>query len=177
MKPVEILTEESAKGGFERFKFAIRKVKELSMHSLLMVAQRKCIIILFFFNNVFIAAEDSSSMETANALSALLRYVPSLLYVPHKAEFFSPVSRVPISGGLEIWHGYHQSVKAIMAGHLGVNVDIAVAVFRKGGMSVIDYLLDVAGLNNPNDIARKSPRELLKYLKSIELVAKFLMVL
>lgn len=116
------------------------------------------------------ASEDSSTLETSNALSVLLRYVPSLLYVPHKSEFFSPVSRTSISGGLEIWRGYHQSLRALMAVHLGVNVDIASAVFRKGGMTVIEYLMEVAGLRNPADIARMNARELTKHLKSNELM-------
>lgn len=157
LEPAVILTEMTARrGGFERLKFSLKYVKDLSLAGLMSVALGN-------------AAEDASTLETSNMLSVLLRYVPSLLYVPHKNEFFSPVNRRQISGGLEIWRGYHQSVRAIQARHLGVNVDIASAIFRSGGMSVLNYLQEVANLR-PNDIGNMRPRELLKLLKNVMVV-------
>jgi eukaryotic translation initiation factor 2C len=42
-----------------------------------------------------------------------------------------------------------------MAGHLGINVDIACAVFRKGGIPLMDLALEVTGARNMDDLARR----------------------
>lgn len=114
-----------------------------------------------------IGSESENFLSASNALSVALRYVPSILYVPVFNEFYSPVSRVPITGGLEVWRGYHQSVRVLMAGHLGINVDIASTVMRKGGITLIDYILEVKKLRSPNDIGRIPASDLNKLLKSI----------
>lgn len=41
-----------------------------------------------------------------------------------------------------------------MSGHLGINVDIASTVFRKGSISVIDYLFELLGCRNIQDLER-----------------------
>ncbi len=43
---------------------------------------------------------------------------------------------------------------AQMGGHLGINVDIASAVFRQGPMDLIDYLLKVMNARDVRDIER-----------------------
>jgi eukaryotic translation initiation factor 2C len=57
-------------------------------------------------------------------------------------------------GGLEIWRGYHQSVRGMMAGHLGINIDLASCVFRKGGISVLEFLCEVLQARDANDLGR-----------------------
>lgn len=93
-----------------------------------------------------------------------------MLYTPVGGEFYSPISRTPISGGLEVWRGYHQSVRAMMAGHLGINVDIASTVFRKGGITLIEYILEVTRGRDANDIARMSKNDLAKIVKGVNVV-------
>jgi eukaryotic translation initiation factor 2C len=114
---------------------------------------------------ICLASETENVLHASSALSVALRHVPSMLYTPVGSEFYSPISRTPISGGLEVWRGFHQSVKALMAGHLGINVDIASTVFRKGAISLIDYILEVGGVRDVNDISRMRKEELLKVVK------------
>ena len=96
------------------------------------------------------------TLHGETALSVLLRHVPSMLFTPIGPNFFTPKDRQPITGGLEIWHGYHQSVRPMQNGKLGVNIDLAAASFVKGDISVIDYLMESLGVSNPNDLASNS---------------------
>ena len=75
------------------------------------------------------------------------------------------LGRTPIANGLEVWRGFHQSTKALLAGHLGINVDVASTVFRTGSITVLEYLCKVFNLRSEQDIARISFPELLKALK------------
>jgi eukaryotic translation initiation factor 2C len=150
LKPCLVLDENSASGSFEKISVNIRQVSEVDLHNLILYAQGK-------------RQEDESITHASTALSVALRHVPSMLYVPVGSNFFSPEGRSPISGGLEVWRGFHQSVRAMQAGHLGINIDVASTVFRKGGMTAIDYLIevcdlrDVSGINNaPADVINRA---------------------
>lgn len=112
--------EKSKLGETEKFKIVIRKVATLNFHELLQFAQGK-------------GMETDNVLNLNNTLSIVLRHVPSMLFTPVQQNFFTPEGiiiilnkgRIPMMGGLEIWRGYHQSVKAMMAGHLGINIDLA----------------------------------------------------
>jgi eukaryotic translation initiation factor 2C len=115
--------------------------------------------------------EDSEVSTAMMTLSVYLRYLPSLLYVAVGTNFFVPDGRIPISGsGLEIWRGTHQSFKSLLSGHLGINVDLASAVFLKGGISLIDYILEANGLRSPKEIANLSRNALLKTLNGVSVI-------
>lgn len=157
IQPAVVMTEQTAKGGFEKVDITIKRVASINMHELLLYASGK-------------SRETENVMHATGALSVALRHVPSMLYTPVGGEFYSPISRTPITGGLEVWRGYHQSVRAMMAGHLGINVDIASTIFRKGGISLIEYILEVTGGRDVNDIARMNKNELSKIIKGVNVV-------
>ncbi|KAH9251607.1 hypothetical protein BASA81_010516 [Batrachochytrium salamandrivorans] len=96
----------------------VRKVGRINFHDLLMFTSGR-------------GAETESVMQASTVLAVLIRHVPSMLFTPVGANFFTPEGRKPITGGLEVWRGYHQSVRSMMAGHLGINIDVASTVFRK----------------------------------------------
>lgn len=98
----------------------------------------------------------------------MINYIPSVLYTPvNSSTFFSPIGRTPIAGGLEVWRGFHQSVKCLLAGHLGINVDVASTIFRAGAISLLDYACKVLNLRGTQDLSRISADVLNKALKGI----------
>jgi eukaryotic translation initiation factor 2C len=67
--------------------------------------------------------------DTIMALDVAFRHLPSTLYTPVGRNFFSPENAMRISGGAELWSGFHQAVRP--AGNaLVLNVDLA----GRGGM-------------------------------------------
>lgn len=133
--------EVSKEGETEKFKIVMRKVNTVSFHELMLFATGK-------------GQETDNVLHSTNILSVVLRHVPSMLFTPVGQNFFTPEGRIPMFGGLEIWRGYHQSVKAMMAGHLGINIDLASCVFRKGGISALDFLCEVLQVRDANELAR-----------------------
>jgi eukaryotic translation initiation factor 2C len=138
----------------EKVQVTMKRVTSINVGRLLQFAQGKC-------------SEDDSVLQAYQCLQVALRHVPSLLFVPVQSNFFTPEGRTPISGGLEIWRGYHQSVRAMMAGHLGINIDLASTVFRAGGISLIDYIIKVVGCRGPSEISSIKFDVLNKALKGI----------
>ncbi|KAH6601413.1 hypothetical protein BASA61_001975 [Batrachochytrium salamandrivorans] len=108
----------------EVMKIVVRQVARINFHDILMFTSG-------------VAPETESVMHASVALAVLIRHVPSMLFTPVGANFFTPEGRKPIGGGLEIWRGYHQSIRSMMVGHLGINIDVASTVFRKGEISVM----------------------------------------
>ena len=58
-------------------------------------------------------------------------------------NFFTSDGAVDISSGLEVWQGYHQSVRPAKKGVL-LNIDVLASAFHKE-ISVLDYLKEVTG--------------------------------
>jgi eukaryotic translation initiation factor 2C len=54
-----------------------------------------------------------------------------------------------------------------MAGHLGVNIDIAASVFLRGGMTLIDYVLEITGARNISEFEGPKKDRLIRDLKGI----------
>ncbi|KAJ3169190.1 hypothetical protein HDU88_000986 [Geranomyces variabilis] len=116
------------KGGGKRTEevaIHIKKVAQVDFHSLMQFIAKR-------------GPENEASLHTVTAFTAVLRHVPGMTFVTAGANFYSPEDRTHISGGLEIWRGYHQSIRVLMAGHLGVNVDVAATVFRQGGVTLLE---------------------------------------
>jgi eukaryotic translation initiation factor 2C len=157
LQPVKILTESSAVGAHQKISVKISQVSQVDFHNLLLYAQGKSI-------------NSDSVTHACTALSAALRYVPSLLYVSIGSNFFSSHGCTDINGGLQVWRGYHQSVRVLMAGHLGINVDVASSVFRKGGITLIEYLYDVFGVRDVQDILRQPPDAINRMIKGVNVV-------
>jgi eukaryotic translation initiation factor 2C len=93
----------------ETFKVTLKKSATMQMHSLLLFTQKK-------------AQETEEVLHALTCLSTVLLHLPSMMYTNIGSNCFTPQNKTPISGGLEIWRGYHQSIRAMMAGHLGINV-------------------------------------------------------
>lgn len=47
----------------------------------------------------------------------------------------------------------HQSIKSLMAGHLGINVNVASTVFRKGCIPVLEFLCEALGVRNAHELS------------------------
>ena len=54
-----------------------------------------------------------------------------------------------------------------MAGHLGVNIDIAASVFLRGGMTLIDYILEITGARNISEFEGPKRDSLIRDLKGV----------
>ncbi|KAI8898406.1 Piwi domain-containing protein [Globomyces pollinis-pini] len=106
------------------------------------------------------AEKSEVALQGINALSAYIRQMPSNVFYPFKSNFFTPEGNVSIGQGLDIWKGYHQSIRAMLAGHLGINVDVASAAFITGGVSVKDYVRGCSG-TRIEDASRRVLHELL----------------
>ncbi|KAJ2997992.1 hypothetical protein HDV02_004994 [Globomyces sp. JEL0801] len=145
MKTSKILTESTCVGPSEKVKFVIRKTATYNLHELLLYTQGK-------------AAETENVLHATTALSVVLRHIPSMLFTPGFDLLFL------------ISSCYHQSIRAMLAGHLGINVDVASTVFRKGEISVIDFILESMGGRHVDDIKRYSIASLSKILRAVSVV-------
>ncbi len=92
LAPAVLYTEATCPQPAIKVKMVIRKTVEISMHELLLFAAGK-------------GQETEGVIHSTQALSILLRHLPSMLFVPVGSEFYSPENRIPISGNLEIWRG------------------------------------------------------------------------
>ena len=77
-----------------------------------------------------------------------------------------------MAGGLEIWRGFHQSIKSLMAGHLGINIDVASTVFQAGGMPLLDYVFELFNARDVNDLLRirDLPHKLSQEIKGVNVI-------
>ena len=154
LAPANVLNEETVRGSYEKITISLDHSADIALSRLMDYTAGRC-------------SEDESVITAATCLAVLLRHVPAMVYVNVGMNFFTPESRIPMAGGLEIWRGYHQSLRAMMAGHLGINVGLAAAVFKKGGVTVIDFLLDALSLRDINDLTRRSPAEVKSVLSGV----------
>ncbi|KAJ3182043.1 hypothetical protein HDU87_000383 [Geranomyces variabilis] len=119
----------------------IKKVAQVDFHSLMQFVAKR-------------GPENEAALHTITAFTAVLRHVPGMTFVTAGANFYSPEDRTHISGGLEIWRGYHQSIRVLMAGHLGVNVDVAATVFRQGGVTLLELTKTMMRVPNVAELAK-----------------------
>ncbi|KAJ3300746.1 hypothetical protein HK104_006045 [Borealophlyctis nickersoniae] len=139
---ITLATAETAGGAkFSSFKVVLRKTATIDFHELLLYAAGK-------------GPESDAVQHAVTALSTVLRHAPSMTYTSVGANFYTPHDSTPLTGGLEVWRGYHQSLRVLMAGHLGVNVDVAATVFRKGDYHVLDLAMDIFNVSDVVALAR-----------------------
>ncbi|TPX56274.1 hypothetical protein PhCBS80983_g04652 [Powellomyces hirtus] len=137
----------------EEVTITVKQVAKVDFHSLMLFMSKR-------------GPENETALHAATALSTVLRHVPGMTFVTAGANFYSPEDRTHISGGLEIWRGYHQSIRVMMAGHLGVNVDVAATVFRQGGVSLLDLAKNALRVRDISELARIPPAALRGRLNS-----------
>ncbi|KAI8822400.1 Piwi domain-containing protein [Fimicolochytrium jonesii] len=126
----------------EEVTITLKQVAKIDFHSLMLFMSRQ-------------GAEDDTALHATTALSTVLRHVPGMTFVTAGANFYSPEDRTHIAGGLEIWRGYHQSIRVMMAGHLGVNVDVAATVFRQGEVTLLELLKNALKCRDFDEMADK----------------------
>ncbi|KAJ3034410.1 Protein argonaute 10, partial [Rhizophlyctis rosea] len=125
----------------ETITIRIKKVATIDFHELLLFMSGK-------------GPETEHAMHAQAALNTVLRHVPGLSFIPVGGNFYTSLEKTPISGAVEIWRGYHQSIRIMQAGHLGVNVDIAATVFQKGEMDLLDLAQEVLKVGDVAAITR-----------------------
>ncbi len=95
------------------FTMCLRKIKEIDMSNL----------------------QERHATDTENALlglDILLRHRSSLDFTAIGKNIYSEEGAVTISRGLELWKGFHQSIRPLDAGML-VNIDTATSAFYEPG--------------------------------------------
>ncbi|KNC96140.1 uncharacterized protein SPPG_08528 [Spizellomyces punctatus DAOM BR117] len=119
----------------------IKQTAKIDFHSLALFMTKK-------------GPETDHVLHAVTALSSVLRHIPCMSFVAVGSNFYTPEDRTHISGGLEIWRGYHQSIRAMMAGHLGINVDVAATVFRRGEVPFLDIVAEVLNVRDVAELTR-----------------------
>ncbi|KAG0264297.1 eukaryotic translation initiation factor 2C, 2 [Actinomortierella ambigua] len=105
------------------------------------------------------------------SLDVLIRHQPSLLFhtVASSRSFFIENKKKPLSGGLEVWQGYYQSVRPAI-GRMYVNVDLSATAFFQGG-PLIDVVTRFLKMRSKDDLARpmdeRTQRRLSSFLKGL----------
>lgn len=122
-----------------------------------------CIINLDSLHFFYDGQTSSVPQETIMALETILRHGPCLRFTPVGRSFFYPPnvdSMHPLGGGLEIWFGYHQSIRIGQWGPM-VNINRTATTFHEPG-PVLKYIADCMGVSI-GDLRRRP------YLSSIDI--------
>ncbi|KAG6869093.1 hypothetical protein C0993_003413 [Termitomyces sp. T159_Od127] len=113
---------------------------------------------------------DPKTLTAINLLQLLIRQEPNQKYVNNNRAYFIPQGSKAIGSGLELWHGFFQSVRPAM-GRMLVNIDTSVTAVYAGGR-LIDVCLNFLGKKDVRalDLDEKSPdfRALQKHLKELQ---------
>jgi len=112
-------------------------------------------------------------IDVVNALNIVLRHEPSNKYVSVRGvaghSFFPDprVDCVSLGAGLELWPGYHQSIRHSQIWKPLLNFDVANTAFFKE-QSVIDYMREVCRLRQLREPRDVSKQDLMKFEKSLK---------
>ncbi|TPX31606.1 hypothetical protein SmJEL517_g05103 [Synchytrium microbalum] len=117
--------------GVKRFKLMFKRVTEINMQRLG----------LFLDGRITDAPYDAIM-----ALDVIFRHRPSLTFTTIGRCFYTADSAAPISGGAQLWQGFHQSVRPTQGGML-VNLDVSATAFHQPG-PVVDLIAQILGRNH-----------------------------
>lgn len=81
------------------------------------------------------------------------------------SKFFKSDGAVNIGLGLEVWRGYHQSVRPAWKRVL-LNIDVSASVFLQE-ISVLDYLREVTNHDLKNSLSEVNKRKFAKKMKGM----------
>jgi len=98
----------------------------------------------------FIAGQqslDNPVFTTIMALNVAIRMRPNEKYPFNVRSFFTPQGKRAIGNGIELWHGYFQSVRPTQ-NRMYINLDIATGIMYKDG-PLTDLCLEFFGRPNP----------------------------
>jgi len=115
-------------------------------------------------------------IDVVNALNIVLRHEPSNKFVSVRGvsgHSFFPDPRndcVALGAGLELWPGYHQSIRHSQIWKPLLNFDVANTAFYKE-QSVIDYMREVLRLRDlrPNSLQKQDLMKFEKALKGLKI--------
>src|SRR6266498_3580763 len=86
------------------------------------------------------------------ALDVLIHHRPSTLYATVGRSFYTPQGAQPLSGGIEVWQGYYQSVRPTL-GKMMINIDLSATAFYEGG-PLVQLITKILGRRSPDDLRR-----------------------
>lgn len=132
-------------GRQEVFEVVIKPVKKEDTLS--------CAISLDALHAFYDKTIDTVSLETIMAIEAIFRHGPCLRFTPIGSCFFSSNSNNlhPLGGGLEIWFGYHQSVRINQWGPTVVLNTSATTFWQDG--PVLNYVVDFLRLGSVEELS------------------------
>ncbi|GIY63085.1 protein argonaute-3 [Caerostris darwini] len=110
--------------------------------------------------SVFAGQVNSVSQEAIMVLQVVLRFRPSVIFYPTTRDIFcrpSAQDACQISGGQEIWTGYHQSLRLGQRKPM-LNMDVMARAFVKKG-PLLNIIADILNLG----VSQLSTRKWLKY--------------
>ncbi|KAF9194167.1 hypothetical protein BGZ50_006646 [Haplosporangium sp. Z 11] len=84
------------------------------------------------------------------ALDVLMRHKPAMQHATIGSSFYTPVGKQPLTGPLDAWRGYYQSVRPAL-GKMLINVDVSATAFFQSG-SLLEMIVKILGFRNPDDL-------------------------
>ncbi|KAG0229804.1 hypothetical protein BGW42_001330 [Actinomortierella wolfii] len=86
------------------------------------------------------------------ALDVLIRHKPAFLYSNIGRSFYIPDGAKAMIGGVEVWQGYHQSVRPVL-GRMMINIDVSASVYFQAG-PLLESVIKILGLRGLDDLRR-----------------------
>ncbi|KAG0216514.1 hypothetical protein BGX28_000028 [Mortierella sp. GBA30] len=121
------------------FKVKVRKAATINLQELHNFLQGK-------------SSMTNNCLTAIMALDVLIHHKPAMLYSTVGASFFTPNGKQVLSGPVEVWRGYYQSMRPTK-GKMMVNVDVAATTFFQPG-SLLEIVIKILGLASPADLRR-----------------------
>ncbi|TPX39954.1 hypothetical protein SeMB42_g06174 [Synchytrium endobioticum] len=117
--------------GVKRYKLMFKRVTEINMQRL----------------GLFLDGRIADTpYDAIMALDVILRHRPSLKFTTIGRCFYTADSAASISGGAQLWQGFHQSVRPTQGGML-LNLDVSATAFHQTG-PVVDLVAQILGRNS-----------------------------
>ncbi|KAJ3322581.1 Eukaryotic translation initiation factor 2C [Boothiomyces sp. JEL0866] len=88
--------------------------------------------------------------EALAVLDVVMRQRPSLTFTTVGRCFYTPDAAVTIANGVQLWQGFHQSLKPAN-GQLLINLDVSATAFYQAG-PVVNIAAKILGKHSPLDI-------------------------
>ncbi|GLD92496.1 hypothetical protein PINS_up001054 [Pythium insidiosum] len=104
--------------------------------------------------------------DALQALDVALRYTAAQRFTVVGRNLYSPVGATPLSGGVEAWSGYFQSLRPTQ-NHLVINLDLSTTAFVQE-MDVIDFVANVINRDVPAYLERYQHADVSKAVRGIK---------
>ncbi|KAF9359202.1 Eukaryotic translation initiation factor 2C [Mortierella sp. AD094] len=124
------------------FRVKIKKAATINLEELNRFLQGKC-------------ALTNNCMTAIMSLDVLIRHKPAMVHVTIGRAFYTSAARHTLSGSLEAWRGYYQSVRPT-SDRMMINIDTTATAFFESG-PLIEMVVKILGLRTPEDLRRTAP--------------------